>query len=154
MKTEVKQTPNISAKRIQPEGIVLHHTAGSYQGSVSWCMNPQSKVSYHAIVDTNGDKTILAEDTHRTWHAGKSSFKGRSNCNDFLLGISVTGDTNKRELTKEEIESVACWCVNKMLIWGFGLEDITTHMEISPGRKNDVDERAEKAIKDRIKELL
>lgn len=154
MKTEIKQTPNISSRKIKPEGIILHHTAGSYEGSVSWCLNPKSKVSYHTIVNTNGDKTILAEDTQRTWHAGKSSFKGKSDCNSFMLGIAVSGDTNKRELTEEEIESVACWCMNKMSIWDFDLEQITTHREVSPGRKNDVDFRAEKRIKNKIKELL
>lgn len=154
MKTEIKQTPNVSSRKIKPEGIILHHTAGSYEGSVSWCLNPDSNVSYHAIVNTNGDKTILAEDTQRAWHAGKSTFNGKNDCNSFMLGIAVSGDTNKRELTNEEIESVACWCTNKMSIWNFGIEQITTHREVSPGRKNDVDVRAEKAIKNRIKELL
>lgn len=153
MKEVFKQSPNISKVSIKPEGIVLHHSGGSYEGGVSWCLNPQSGVSYHAIVDTNGDKTILAKDTQRAWHAGKSSFKGRTDCNSFMLGISVSGDTNNRNLTKEEIESVACWCINKMLIWNFGIEDITTHIEVSPGRKNDVSKEAEIQIKNRIKEL-
>jgi N-acetyl-anhydromuramyl-L-alanine amidase AmpD len=34
------------------------------------------------------------------------------------------------------------------------LDMITTHATISPGRKNDVDSRAFKAITDKIKELL
>jgi len=31
---------------------------------------------------------------------------------------------------------------------------VTTHRAVSPNRKNDVDVRAEKAIMDKIKELL
>jgi hypothetical protein len=31
-----------------------------------------------------------------------------------MLSIAVSGDTSKRELTEEEIESVALWCVEKM----------------------------------------
>jgi len=154
MKSVFKQSPNISPRPITPEGIVLHHTAGSYAGSVSWCLNPASKVSYHCIVDLNGDRTELAKDNQRAWHAGVSSFKGRSNCNDFLLGIAVSLDTTTRELNEKEIESVACWCIEKMNQYGFGLDMITTHREISPGRKNDVDIRAEKAIKEKIKEFL
>lgn len=150
MKTVFKQTPNISAAPITPKGIVLHHTAGSYAGSVAWCLNPASKVSYHAIVDLNGNMTVLAKDTQRAWHAGVSSFKGRSNCNDFLLGIAVSGDTSQRELTEAEIESVACWCIDKMALWNFGIDMITTHREISTGRKNDVDTRADQKIKERI----
>ena len=154
MKTVFKQTPNISQKPIVPEGIVLHHTAGSYAGSVNWCLNPQSQVSYHCIIDLNGDRTILAKDNQRAWHAGKSVFRKRANCNDFMLGIAVSLDSNTRELSQKEIESVACWCLDKMNLYGFGIEMITTHREISLGRKNDVDLRAEFAIRNYIHKAL
>lgn len=145
-----KQTPNISKNPIKPTGIVLHHTAGSYGGSVSWCLDKVSKVSYHCIVDLNGDRTILAKDNQRAWHAGKSEFKGKKDCNTFMLGIAVSGDTNKRRLTQFEIESVAEWCVSKMKSLNINYDNITTHREISPGRKSDVSIEAEKQIKDQI----
>jgi len=154
MRETFKQSPNISQRAIVPEGIVLHHTAGSYAGSVNWCLNPNSQVSYHCIVDLNGDRTYLAKDNQRAWHAGKSVFRGRSDCNSFMLGIAVSLDTNTRELTQKEIESVACWCIDKMKLYGFGIEMITTHREISPGRKNDVDLRAEFAIRNFIYKTL
>lgn len=148
------KTPNISKKKIVPKGIVLHHSAGTYIGTISWCMNPASKVSYHAVVSTSGQVTELADDTNKTWHAGKSKFMGIDNCNDFLLGIAVTGNTNERELTKEEINATAEWCVKKMKKWNFGIEWVTTHRAIAPERKTDVSKKAEMQIKERIKELL
>lgn len=154
MKSEFKQSPNVSAKAITPKGIILHHTAGSYTGSVSWCLNPQSQVSYHCIVNTNGDRTELAKDTQRAWHAGKSSFKGQTDCNSFMLGIAVSGDTSVRELTKEELESVAQWSVEKMKLYNFGIGDITSHRVVSPGRKIDVSMKAQNEIICRIHELL
>jgi N-acetyl-anhydromuramyl-L-alanine amidase AmpD len=149
-----KKSPNISKNKILPMGIVLHHTAGSYVGSVEWCMTPKSKVSYHCIVDLNGERTILANDTNRTWHAGKSTFKGKKDCNSFMLGIAVSGDTNNRRLTQFEIDSVAQWCVNKIKLYKFGIDMITTHREISPGRKTDVSVDAENQIIDKIKTLI
>jgi N-acetyl-anhydromuramyl-L-alanine amidase AmpD len=149
-----RQSPNISRQTITPKGIVLHHTVGSYNGSVEWCLNPASKVSYHCIVNTDGTRTVLALDNQRAWHAGVSSFKGQSNCNDFMLGVAVSGNTNQRVLTQQEINSVAQWCVSKMKQHNIPLDMITTHATISPGRKNDVDSRAFKAIIDKIKELL
>ena len=155
MKTTIKQTPNVSkGTTIKPTGIVLHHTGGSYVGAVSWCMNPTSQVSYHCIVDTNGDRTILAQDNQRAWHAGKSSFKGKNDCNSFMLGIAVSGDTHSRQMTNQEIDSVARWCIDKMNLHKFGIETITTHAVVSPGRKNDVSQTAEKQIKQRIQEIL
>jgi N-acetyl-anhydromuramyl-L-alanine amidase AmpD len=154
-KETFQQSPNISRGRvITPTAIILHHTAGSFAGSVSWCLNSASQVSYHCIVNTNGDRTVLAQDTQRAWHAGVSQFKGRKDCNSFTLGIAVSGNTNTRLLTEDEINSVAEWCVEKMRKCNISIENVTTHREVSPGRKNDVDTRAEKAIISRIKTLL
>lgn len=153
MPRTTKISPNRSGV-LSPKGIVLHHTAGSYVGSVSWCLNPKAKVSYHAIVNTNGDMTILVPDNSKAWANGVSTFKGKSNCNGFMLSIAVSGDTSKRELSYIEIESVALWCVEKMRLYNFGIDMVTTHREIAPNRKTDVDTRAEKAIKDRILEMI
>lgn len=150
----VKQSPNISKKKIVPKGIILHHTSGSYLGSVNWCLDPKSKVTYHCIVDLNGDRTILAKDNDRAWHAGKSSFKGINDCNSFMLGIAVSGDTNKRRLTDFEIESVAKWCVSKMKLHNISIEWVTSHRVVSPVRKNDVSIEAEKQIKESIIKIL
>lgn len=153
-KNTIRQTPNVSKNKMTPKGIILHHSGGTFNGSVAWVLNPVSKVSYHCIVNENGDRTILASDDKICWHAGRSSFKNVSSCNNYMLGIAVSGDTTKRLLTNEEVESVAQWCIKKMKAYGFGLDFVTTHREVSPGRKNDVDIRAENQIKDRIKQLV
>lgn len=148
-----RQTPNWGGN-IKPLGIVLHHTAGTYRSSVAWCLDPKSKVSYHCIVDLNGDYTTLAQDNQRAWHAGKSSWNGRNDCNSFMLGIAVTGDTNKRRLSEFEIETVAKWCVEKMRLYKFSINMITTHKEVSPGRKADISQGAEDLIKQKINDIL
>lgn len=151
-----KPTPNISSSRIKPEGVVLHHSCGSYGGSISWICQSKSQVSYHCIIDTNGERTIFADDDRRCWHAGKSSFNGKTNCNGVLLGLSFSGDTNERELTDDEVASAIEWLVPRFEKWGWpkDLSTVTTHREISPGRKDDVDSRAEKKIKSELAAAL
>jgi N-acetyl-anhydromuramyl-L-alanine amidase AmpD len=152
-KENKKNSPN-SSRTLKPEGIILHHSAGSYAGTVAWILNRESKVSYHCVVSETGERTVLVPDNVQAWHAGKSVFNGKSSCNSFMLGVSVSGDTNKRELTDDEALSVAQWCVRKMKAYNFGIDQITTHRHVSPNRKNDVDVRAEKKIKELIIELM
>lgn len=150
---EYKQTPNVSKSKIVPLGVVLHHSSGSFNGSVAWCTDPVSRVSYHVIVNTDGKRVVMAQDNERTWHAGVSSFKGKSNCNNFMLGVAVSGDTNNRELTDDEVESICEYILPRIKLhnWPRDLSTITTHRFVSPGRKDDVDVRAEKRILDALR---
>ncbi len=151
-----KASPNISYNTIQPEGVVLHHSYGSYKGGVSWILNDASNVSYHVLIDTDGSRTVFAKDTQRAWHAGRSSFNGRPGCNNFMLGLAFSGDTTSRELTQAEIDSAVEYLLPRFERWGWpkDLSTITTHKEVSPGRKEDVDSRAEKAIIDALRSAL
>ena len=132
-------TPNVSAgRRIKPQAIVLHHTAGSYAGSVSWCMDPISRVSYHAIVAKDGRRTVLADPDERTWHAGKSEWHGRRDLNSWSIGAAFEGDTNQRQLGEAEMASMAEYLVPLMKRYGLTLADVTDHRTVSPGRKDDL----------------
>lgn len=83
-------TPNVNPmKKIKPGFIVVHYTAGgAADGSVRWCCNPDSKVSYHLIIDRNGDIHQLAPCTARAWHAGKSEFRGVPDLNTHSIGLA------------------------------------------------------------------
>ena len=148
---EFRKTPNYTKnKRIIPKGIILHHTAGAFTGSVEWCLNPKSQVSYHAIVNTNGEVYELAEDWQRCWHAGVSEFRGRKDCNSFMLGVALTGDTYTRALTISKVEAIVDWCKDKMKKWNISKDNVVTHREVAPLRKRDISPEAEKKIKDKL----
>lgn len=76
---------------IQPSLIVVHDTAGalSSAGSVAWLSNPAAKASAHFVVGRDGDVTQLISTNLKAWHAGKSTFHGRENVNDFSIGIEI-----------------------------------------------------------------
>ena len=146
------------------EGAVLHHCGGWAKdgniraGSAAWILNPASNVSYHCLIAWDGTRTIFVPDDEQAWHAGRSVWNGRSNCNAFTLGVAFGGDTvsgahrpnDSPELTEPEIESFLEWYRPRALKYGWTQRNVTTHRHISPGRKNDVSAPAEAQIRTAI----
>ena len=152
---KILNTPNVSkGRRIKPKAVVLHHTSGSYAGSVAWCMDPASRVSYHAIVAKDGKRTVLADPDERTWHAGVSSWRGKKDLNSWSIGAAFEGDTNKRELGEAEMASMAEYLVPLMKRYGLTLADVTDHRTVSPGRKDDLKASELARFKDYLSKLL
>jgi N-acetyl-anhydromuramyl-L-alanine amidase AmpD len=132
-------SPNVTkGKRIKPKAIVLHHTSGSYAGSVAWCMNPASRVSYHAIVAKDGRRSTLADPDERTWHAGRSEWRGKRDLNSWSIGAAFEGDSYKRPLSEDEMASMAEYLEPLMKLYRLTLDDVTDHRTVSPGRKDDL----------------
>jgi N-acetyl-anhydromuramyl-L-alanine amidase AmpD len=132
-------SPNVSkGKRIKPKAIVLHHTSGSYGGSVAWCMNPASRVSYHCIVAKDGRRSTLADPDEKAWHAGRSEWRGRRDLNSWSIGAAFEGDTYKRPLNEDEMASMAEYLEPLMKLYRLTLDDVTDHRTVSPGRKDDL----------------
>jgi N-acetylmuramoyl-L-alanine amidase len=101
-------------------------------------MDPSSRVSYHAIVGKDGKRTVLADPDERTWHAGKSEWRGKRDLNSWAIGAAFEGDTNKRELGEAEMASMAEYLVPIMKQYGLTLAEVTDHRTVSPGRKDDL----------------
>lgn len=157
MATELfKPTPNVSAPNRANEclGVVWHHSAGSFNGSVSWILQSKSQVSYHCIIDLDGSRVSFADDRRVTWHAGKSSWRGRSLCNGFTLGVAFSGDTNSRVLTAAEIASALDWLKPRWAKYRWTMASMTTHRAVSPGRKDDISAAAEAQLFAAIRQAL
>jgi N-acetyl-anhydromuramyl-L-alanine amidase AmpD len=142
-----RKTPNVSAGRvIKPTHIVLHHSSGAYAGSVSWCMDPVSKVSYHCIVARNGKRTVLATPSQRTWHAGVSSWQGRKDANTYSIGMAWEGDTYQTPLSEDAILSAVEYLLPILDEYHIPLANIIRHADVSPGRKDDCSPAAHSAL--------
>ena len=141
------RTPNVSAKPIKPEAVVLHHSGGSYAGGVAWIKNPASRVSYHVLVAKDGRRTVFANPEKRTWHAGKSEWRGKRDLNSWSVGASFAGDTNKEPLTEAAMASMAEYLEPIMREYRLTLDDVTDHRTVSPGRKDDLAPKAFAVVK-------
>jgi AmpD protein len=110
----------------------------SFDETIAFMLRPESQVSYHCLIAPDGTRCTLVADEHIAWHAGASTFLGRSRCNDFLLGLSFAGDTYRDPLTEPQIASALEWLGPRWAQRGWTPAQISDHRQVSPGRKDDL----------------
>jgi AmpD protein len=95
------------------------------------------QVSAHFVVARDGSMTQFVRCDDRAWHAGKSSWQGRENCNDYSIGIEMIGD-KKRPFTQAQYTETARLCRVLMQAYpNITRERIVGHQDIAPDRKWD-----------------
>jgi hypothetical protein len=71
--------------------LVIHTTEGNWDSDAKWLCNPTSGVSTHYVVPPTGNVAFrLVEEAKRAWHAGESYYHGRSDWNDFSIGVEIS----------------------------------------------------------------
>jgi AmpD protein len=92
------------------------------------------KVSSHFLIRRDGELVRFVPVERRAWHAGVSSWRGRSRCNDFSVGIELEGtdDTPFEEPQYRRLSTLL-----GDLCRSVPLKDIATHGDVAPGRKTD-----------------
>ncbi|AHF93863.1 nucleoside transporter [Opitutaceae bacterium TAV5] len=106
--------------------------------TVAHMLRPESQVSYHVLIAPDGARARLVADEHIAWHAGASTFLGRSRCNDFLLGVAFAGDTRAAPLADAQIASALDWLAPRWAVRHWTPAVMIDHRQIAPGRKDDL----------------
>ncbi len=119
-------------------GVAFHHSELDFEATIARMLQPESRVSYHCLIDRDGRRCRLVPDQEIAWHAGVSQFLGRRNANDFLLGVAFAGDTYREPLTADQIASALEWLASRWTLYGWSLDRMTDHRQIAPGRKRDL----------------
>jgi len=97
--------------------------------------NPASEVSAHLHIARNGEVVQLVPFNKRAYHAGISSFQGKTNFNWFSIGIELQ-NTGKEEYTEIQLEELKKVCISLIKTYT-NILDILGHKDISAGRKVD-----------------
>ena len=95
------------------------------------------RVSAHLLIARDGHVTQYVPFGQRAWHAGGSVFQGRSDCNDFSIGIELEGtDTQPyRTIQYETLERLIT--ALRDAYPAIGDDRVVGHCHIAPGRKSD-----------------
>jgi N-acetyl-anhydromuramoyl-L-alanine amidase len=94
------------------------------------------EVSSHFLIRRDGELVQYVPCDQRAWHAGRSCWRGRENCNDFSIGIELEGTDNEPYTSSQYAR------LNMLLgllreHYGIPPEAIAGHDQIAPGRKTD-----------------
>jgi len=132
--------------------VVLHSISlppGEYGGGdierlFTNCLDPDAhpyfreicglKVSAHFLVRRDGSVVQFVPLERRAWHAGASSWRGRSRCNDFSVGIELEG-CEAQPFEPAQYDSLTS--LLKQLRSTLPIRDLCAHSDVAPGRKTD-----------------
>ncbi len=133
-----RPSPNRGEGGHEGLGVLFHHSGLGFEETIALMTDPASRVSYHCLIGPEGERCTLVPDSQVAWHAGASAFRGRERCNDFLLGVSFSGDTYAAPLSGPQIASALEWLGRRWPGRGWDLDCLTDHRQVSPGRKRDL----------------
>lgn len=91
-------------------------------------------VSSHFFIRRDGEVMQFVSCDERAWHAGRSSWEGRENCNDFSIGIELEGLEGERF---DAPQYVSLATLLRGLRSRYALRHVVGHEHVAPGRKID-----------------
>lgn len=95
------------------------------------------RVSAHAYIRRQGEIVQFVPFHQRAWHAGRSEYQGRPECNDYAIGVELEG-TDTQPYTDEQYDALAMLTAALLSAYPqMSSERITGHSTIAPQRKTD-----------------
>lgn len=91
-------------------------------------------VSAHFLIRRTGEILQFVPCMKRAWHAGQSSWQGRTRCNDFSIGIELEGAD---DIPFEEVQYQSLTLLSTLLLEAYPIQAVVGHADIAPNRKTD-----------------
>lgn len=92
------------------------------------------QVSAHFVVRRGGEVVQFVSCDRRAWHAGRSAWQGRENCNDYSVGVELEG---LEGTPFEAAQYDALALLAQALARRYPIGAVAGHEHIAPGRKHD-----------------
>lgn len=120
----------------------IHYVKALFTNKLDWSAHPYfqtikgAEVSAHLFIERDGAITQFVNFNDRAWHAGRSSYLGRPECNDYSIGIELEG-SDFVTFTAAQYEVLAQVIIAIYEAYPKTRRHLTGHSDIAPGRKTD-----------------
>lgn len=113
-----------------------------FQNQLDWSAHPYfqtiqgMQVSAHLLILRSGEVIQFVNFNDRAWHAGRSSYLGQVECNDYSIGIELEGsDDLPFEMVQYQQLSQVILAIESA--YPKTRQHLAGHSDIAPGRKTD-----------------
>jgi AmpD protein len=119
-----------------------HYVKALFTNQLDWNAHSYFKtiegaeVSAHLFIERDGSITQFVNFNERAWHAGRSSYLGRPECNNYSIGIELEG-SDFTPFTDMQYDSLAQVVSAIYEAYPKTRRHLTGHSDIAPGRKTD-----------------
>ncbi len=124
---------------ITPHILLLHYTGmETMQAAKDRLSNPESKVSAHYLIDTNGDIFDLVPEDKRAWHAGISYWDHAVDINSVSIGVELVNRGHEfgyHAFPGAQMQSLVELC--KGVMSRNEITHVLGHSDVAPERKTD-----------------
>lgn len=129
----------------KPELLILHYTGmSSAEKAIDWLARPESRVSCHYVIDEAGRITQLVPEKLRAWHAGVSSWQGKSDINSRSIGIEIQNPGHEHgypDFPDAQMKAVLALSKDIVARHHMWPESLLAHSDVAPERKIDPGEK-------------
>jgi N-acetyl-anhydromuramoyl-L-alanine amidase len=111
-----------------------------FTNTLDWNAHPYFKtieglgVSAHFYIRRHGELWQFVSCDDRAWHAGRSRYRGRDDCNDDSIGVELEG-LEGETFEPEQYDALGALCAS--IGQRYPIEHVAGHEHIATGRKRD-----------------
>jgi N-acetylmuramoyl-L-alanine amidase len=145
--SEARPSPNhgVRVGDRAPDMILLHYTGmADADLALQRLCEPESGVSAHYFIHTDGRIVQLVPEARRAWHAGHSAWAGETDINSCAIGIEIHNPGHEfdyPDFPPRQIAAVITLCRAIMLRRDIRADRVLGHSDVAPERKQDPGEK-------------
>lgn len=121
--------------------LILHYTGmRTAEEALDRLCDPAAKVSAHYQIDEDGTVWRLVAEEKRAWHAGVSSWRGRSDINDVSIGIELVNPGHEfgyRPFPEPQMAALTELAGGILSRHPIPPRQVLGHSDVAPSRKQD-----------------